>query len=106
MAVRHGWSHGAALEATARQTSDMFGLNWGGGVYVNYVFAAVWIAELLAWRQWPAGYESRPGWIRWSLRVFYLVIIISGAIVFAAGWRRVIGLAIVATVAVSWMRKD
>lgn len=103
MAEHHGWSLASALEATARQTDDMFGLNWGGGVYVNYVFAAVWIAELFVWRQWPEGYAMRPGWIRWSLRAFYLVLIVSGAIIFAGGWRRLIGLAIVGVLAASWL---
>lgn len=106
MAVRHGWSHAAALDATARQTGAVVGLNWGGGVYVNYLFAAVWIVELFAWRQWPAGYDSRPGWMKWSLRAFYLVIIVSGAIIFAAGWRRLMGVAIVAALATSWTRRD
>ena len=104
MAVRHGWSQTAALEATARQTRQMFGLDWGGGVYVNYLFAGVWIAELFVWRQWPDGYRLRPGWIRWTLRAFYFVIIASGAVTFAVGWRRILGLALVATLVLSWAR--
>jgi hypothetical protein len=105
MAVRHGWSHASALEATAQQTSDMFGISWGGGVYVNYVFAVVWIAELFVWRQWPEGYASRPGWIRWSLRAFYFVIIVSAAFIFATGWRRGIGAVVLALLATSWIRR-
>lgn len=105
MAVRHGWSHASALEATARQTSDMFGLNWGGGVYVNYVFAAVWIAELFVWRQWPEGYTSRPDWLKWSLRAFYFVIIVSAAVIFATGWRRWMGAGILAVLVASWIQR-
>jgi hypothetical protein len=104
MAVRHGWSLESALEATARQTNDMFGFNWGGGVYVNYVFAMVWIAELFVWRQWPEGYASRPGWIKWSLRVFYVVIIVSAAVIFATDWRRWLGAAILAVLVLSWTK--
>src|SRR5207244_1685286 len=38
----HHWSHAAAYAATARQTEQVVGLNWGGGLYVNYAFMAVW----------------------------------------------------------------
>lgn len=105
MAVRHGWSQASALEATARQTNDMFGLNWGGGVYVNYLFALVWIAELFVWRQWPEGYASRPGWMKWSLRAFYFVIIASAAVIFATDWRRWMGAAILAVLVASWIKR-
>ena len=105
MAVRHGWSHASALEATAQQTSDVFGIYWGGGVYVNYVFAVVWIAELFVWRQWPEGYASRLEWIKWSLRAFYFVIIVSAAVIFATGWRRWMGAAILAGLVASWMKR-
>lgn len=105
MAVRHGWSHASALEATAQQTNEMFGLNWAGGVYVNYVFAVVWIAELFVWRQWPEGYASRPDWIRWSLRGFYFVILVSAAVIFASDWRRLMGAALVAVVLASWITR-
>jgi len=50
MGVRHGWSHAAAITATARQTSVVYGLDWGGGVYVNYLFVAVWLATFVSWR--------------------------------------------------------
>ena len=105
MAVRHGWSHSSALEATARQTNDMFGLDWNGGVYVNYAFAVVWISELFVWRQWPEGYDSRPDWITWPLRGFYFVIIASAAVIFATGWRRWMGLAILAMLLASWIKR-
>jgi hypothetical protein len=28
----HGWSHAAAYRETARQTGEMTGLRWGGGI--------------------------------------------------------------------------
>jgi hypothetical protein len=105
MAVWHGWSHASALDATARQTNEVFGFNWGGGVYVNYLVAVVWMAELFVWRQWPEGYASRPGWIKWSLRGFYFVIIVSAAVIFATAWRRVLGAAILAVLVASWIKR-
>src|SRR5438093_12395347 len=29
----HDWSHSAAYADTARQTEELFGWNWGGGIY-------------------------------------------------------------------------
>ena len=35
---------------SARQTAEVFGLDWGGGLYVNYAFTAAWVADV-AWRK-------------------------------------------------------
>src|SRR5262245_35746347 len=31
----HGWSHAAAYRETARQTAELTGLRWGGGIFLN-----------------------------------------------------------------------
>ena len=59
MSHHHRWSHEAAVLETARQTAAVYGLAWGGGVYVNYLFVGVWLAELVWWRIDPAAL-SRP----------------------------------------------
>src|SRR5689334_19798333 len=38
----HDWSHTRAFEHTARETAELVGFNFGGGIWFNYVFAAVW----------------------------------------------------------------
>ena len=43
---------------TARQTAAVYGVAWGGGVYVNYLFVGVWLAELLWWRVDPAALSA------------------------------------------------
>lgn len=106
MAVRHGWSHAAAIASTASQTKAVFGIDWGGGLYVNYVFVAVWTAELLWWRLAPSRYELRRPALMWVSRVFYLIVIANAAVIFAAGWRRILGAAIVAALLVAWGRRD
>jgi hypothetical protein len=79
----HAWSHQAAVRETARQTAAIYGLDWGGGVYVNYVFVAAWLIEACWWRFNPASYRRRPWILTWGLRTFYFVIIVNAAIVFA-----------------------
>lgn len=51
----HGWSHDAAYRETARQTAAVTGLNWGGGLWVNYAFLIPWTADAAAW--WAVGPE-------------------------------------------------
>jgi len=104
MSVAHAWSHASALAATAMQTNAVYGLNWGGGVYVNYLFITVWVAELAVWRLAPARYAARLSWLKWTLRAFYFVVIANAAIVFAGGWRRVLGVGLVAALLASWRR--
>src|SRR5262245_56138147 len=55
----HAWSHRAAYEETARQTAETVGLAWGGGLFVNYVFAAVWASDAGWWLAWPEQYQTR-----------------------------------------------
>lgn len=97
MLHRHGGSHAAAVLETARQTEAVYGLAWGGGVYVNYAFVALWAVDLWRWRRRPLA--PWPPAARWTLRVVVFVIVINAAVVFAAtGWP----LGIVLTAALAW----
>jgi len=97
----HNWSHADAISVTAAQTQAKFGVSAGGGVYVNYLFFAVWLADAWWWKASPAGY-ARPRVITWCLRAFYMVIIFNAAVVFVDGLRRVFGLIIVSWLARLW----
>src|SRR5687768_3073740 len=41
----HAWSHSAAYADTARQTAELTGWDSGTGLYINYFFVLVWIAD-------------------------------------------------------------
>lgn len=99
----HDWAHDNAVLATARQTQAMFGVRVGWGIYVSYVFFAVWLADAWWWRVSP-DLHRRPAAVTWTLRAFYMLIIFNGAVVFAAGARRVIGLLLVSWLARIWSR--
>ncbi|MCW5560134.1 MAG: hypothetical protein KIT22_20135 [Verrucomicrobiae bacterium] len=90
----HGWSHAAAYEATALQTAEFTGWHWGGGLFVNYLFAALWLAEV-AWR-WgsPDNHRRRPRWRNGLARGGFLFMIFNGAVVFVRGPARWYGLAL------------
>src|SRR5262245_60734981 len=55
----HEWDHQSAYEATARQTGEVVGLNWGGGLHVNYAFVMVWVADVVWWWSCPERFEAR-----------------------------------------------
>ena len=102
----HGWSHAAAVAATRAQTGGVYGLDWGGGVFVNYLFAAIWAIDAWAWRTAARRGRPSPAAWRWPLRIFYLVILLNAAVIFAAGIRRLLGLAIVAWLLWLWLKPD
>lgn len=102
MGVRYDWSHQAAIESTARQTQAVYGVNWRGGVYVNYAFLALWIAEVMWWRASPRRYLSRPAATTWIVRSFYLLVLFNAAVVFASGARAVAGVLLIAFLLWIW----
>jgi hypothetical protein len=100
----HHWSHADAVRATAEQTRALYGIDAGWGIYVNYAFLVVWLADAWWWRTNPAAMR-RPA-VTWTLRGFYLLIIFNGAIVFAAGLRKILGLLIVSWLVRVWSVND
>lgn len=101
----HGWSHSAAYADTARQTAEMVGWNSGAGLYVNYLFAAVWFADAF-WSWTAAGYAARRVWVTWTIRAFFWFMIVNGAVVFVHGAMRGYGLLLIlALIACWWPRR-
>jgi len=103
--IHHGWSHAAAVAETARQTEEALGMRVGAGVYVNYAFLAVWIADVLWWWLSPASYGSRPRAVDATIRLFLCFMFVNGAIVFARGPVRLVGLALGVALAGAWYRR-
>jgi hypothetical protein len=104
-AVFYGWSHAVAREATARQTAALTGLSFAGGIYVNYVFLLVWLGDAVWWWAAPRSRAARPGWVSATIRGFIFFIIVNGAVVFADGLARLLGIVAVSVVAVTWFRR-
>jgi len=102
--IVHDWVHADAVRTTAAQTEAMYGVAVGWGVYVNYVFFAVWLADAWWWRA-AAATPVRPPEVTWTLRAFYMIVIFNAAVVFATGPRRLIGLVLVSWLARVWGRR-
>ena len=81
--LAHGWSHAAAVAETARQTRELVGLDWGGGVWVNWAFCGVWAADAVARCGWPRRYAKRLGWVRYGVAAALGFVAFNGAVVLA-----------------------
>ncbi|MEM6454899.1 MAG: hypothetical protein AAF772_07370 [Acidobacteriota bacterium] len=85
----YAWSHAIALRETAAQTEAVTGVASGAGLYLNFVFTALWTIDLLHW--WTGRGLDRshrpPRWLI-PLHAFQLFMIFNAAVVFAAGAAR------------------
>jgi len=100
----HGWSHAAAYGDTARQTGEVVGLAWGGGLYFNYALLAGWVTDVVCWwRGGPAAYRSRPRALAVAWQAFLFFMFFNAAVVFAAGAARWAGLAACAGLCAAWL---
>jgi hypothetical protein len=102
----HLWSHAAAYAETARQTTEVVGIDWGGGLYANYAFVLVWLADAVWWWVNPDRYLSRPRWVEWAVQSFMAFIAFNATVVFGSGAIRWFGLAgCVLLAAMFWIDK-
>jgi MFS family permease len=102
--LRYGWSHAAASAETERQTVEVTGLAWGGGIFFNYAFLAVWTVDAVWWWLVPDSYHRRPRPLDRFVRGFLWLMFLNGAVVFAHGQVRWLGAAGVLAVAAAWCR--
>ena len=98
----HGWSHAAAYAETAHQTNALTGLNWGGGLYFNYAFSAVWMADALWWWIGPTSYGARRHGLTSMVRAFFFFMVLNSTIVFGRGAARALGATILLLLVVAW----
>jgi hypothetical protein len=99
----HGWSHAAAYVDTARQTEEVFGANWGGGLFINYALLLAWIVDIAWW--WRSGldsYRKRPWPVIAAWHGVLVFIIFNATVVFGDGIVRWLGLAISLFLTFTW----
>ena len=89
----HGWNHAAAVAETARQTRELIGLEFGAGLFFNYLFLLVWAFDVM-WI-WIAEAEivKRYRWLRIAWLAYLIFIAFNGAAIFKSGGMRVGGIA-------------
>jgi hypothetical protein len=98
----HGWSHGAAYRDTARQTAEVFGIDWGGGVYVNYALLVAWVLDVAWWWRGLDTYRRRPRLLVAAWQGFLIFIVLNATVVFGTTPVRWLGGAVCLGVLVAW----
>ena len=89
----YAWDHEAAVAATVRQAADRFGWGWRGGIYVNYAFLALWLADVGWWWLAPASRALRSSRIETARLAVFIFMFLNGAVVFASAAGRLAGVA-------------
>jgi hypothetical protein len=98
----HGWSQASAYRETARQTAEVFGFDWGGGLFINYVVMLGWAADVAWWWLKPENFRSRPRLLTVAWHIFLLFIFFNATVVFVDGPLRWIGMIFFAGLAILW----
>jgi hypothetical protein len=100
--VAYQWSHGAASMDIARQTAAVTGIAWGGGIFVNYLFLALWLADAVWWWIAPGAYIRRSVRVEQARLALFVFMFVNGAILFASHTARAVGVPSVAAVCITW----
>jgi hypothetical protein len=96
----HHWSHAAAVEHAARRTFEVVGFEFGGGIYVNYLFTLFWVADVALWWRWSLAGKSVAPLYYWTVQAIFGFMMLNATVVFGpAFWKWVAGLTLVAIVA-------
>jgi hypothetical protein len=103
-ALRYGFSQEAALLDAARQIEEVTGRpSSPRGFYANHAFMAWWTLEAAAWWRDPAGYAGRALALVWASRLVFAFMFANGAIVFARGPARLLGIVGLLAVFAAWV---
>lgn len=102
----HHWSHDHAFAATARQTASATGVATGAGLYLNYAFTLIWLADAAWWWWSRLGYENRARSIGWLVHGFMAFMWFNATVVFGHRLARWMGVACcVLLMAAAWTRR-
>jgi hypothetical protein len=84
----HHWSHTAAVEHSARRTFEVVGFEFGSGIYVNYAFTLLWVADvILWWRRSLIGKPIAPAYY-WAVHAVFGFMMFNATVVFGpAFWK-------------------
>ncbi len=93
---------GAAYRETARQTGELTGFHWGGGLFLNYLLGVLWLADVVWWWMTPASFARRPRGLVLAWHGFLYFMVVNGTVVFGSGPVRWFGLLLCGGLVVLW----
>jgi hypothetical protein len=96
----HHWSHAAAYAHTAQRTYAVVGVRFGEGIYLNYVFTVLWVADVVWWWIRAARKQPTPAIAYWLVNALFAFMFFNATVVFGPPfWKWVVLAAGVALVA-------
>ena len=99
----HTWSQESAYRETARQTAEVTGSDWGGGLYINYVFISMWIADVVWWWRGLDVYRRRHWLITALWQGIFVFMLFNATIVFKTGLTRWLGVGLYMSLLAFWL---
>jgi hypothetical protein len=103
----HHWSHAAASLQTARETAAVTGLDWDGGLWINYALLLLWVADVAWWWISPVTFAARPAIVNRMWLGFLCFITLNATVVFKTGPLRWCGIIVTITLLVLlWRRRN
>ncbi|MFK8113143.1 MAG: hypothetical protein AB8B91_13125 [Rubripirellula sp.] len=98
----HDWSHRAAWNHTAAETMKLVGVQRGDGLWVNYAFSLIWVADCI--RLWKANFRGKSTSSRLDCLVFclFLFIVVNATVVFGPAFYRPIAIVAILLAAILW----
>jgi len=99
--VYHHWSHAEAYASTARQTAELTGFDWGGGIYFNYVFVVFWLVDAVL--NWLVPQRVTSSRYRLVLHIVFAFMMFNATFVFGPiVWKLVVPLVVVVALSRSY----
>jgi hypothetical protein len=99
----HHWSQASAYREVERQTGEVTGLAWGGGLFINYAFLLAWVADVVWWwRRGLAAYRNRHWLINALWQGVFIFMVFNATVVFKTGAVRWIGLVLCLGLLLIW----
>ena len=98
----HDWRQDLALQETSRQTAEVVGIEWSGGLYINYAFMLAWLMDTAWWWRGLDIYRQRPRAVTIAWHAVLLFMFFNATVVFTGEKFRWAGLLICSVVALSW----
>jgi hypothetical protein len=97
----HHWSHAAAVAHTARRTFEVVGVNWGGGIYINYAFTLLWVTDVAWWWTRAARHQPTPAALYWSVHAVFAFMMLNATVVFGPPfWKWYVATGVILLIAV------
>ncbi len=82
--LAHGWSHEAAVE----HVREVGG--FGAGILASYLFALIWVSDVVWWWVSPLSRSHRPCWVSWAVHCYLVFIAFNATVVFGVPERRLV----------------